>query len=95
MGDVNATNTTGSPGGELRFAPAGLPPLTLYSVSAADASATTLTVGLAGGAVGFSTRSGTTTAAIRAKLDAAREAEESLLVKTFGADRAGQGQVSR
>jgi hypothetical protein len=50
-------------------------------------------VGLGNGAVGFSTRSSPTVAAISATLASAKAAEEALLVTTFGAGRAGEGMA--
>lgn len=93
---VGGANASSGPSGAavLSFTPAGLPAFSIFSTAASTASASDgVQVGLGNGAVGFSTASQPSVAAIRAKLDAARAAEEALLVKTFGADRAGEGQA--
>ena len=93
-GGINASSSGAAGTGMLLFTPAGCAPVTLYATGAATASSgSALTVGFDSGAVGFSTTKGATVTSIAAKLAAARAAEEALLVKTFGADRAGEGQA--
>ena len=86
--------------GGITVSSAGLPDFSVYTTSAASTPGAVPGVPVAlsidlvrGSSVGLSTTKGATVAAISAKLAAARTAEEALLVKTFGADRATQGQA--
>jgi hypothetical protein len=91
----NVTDSTTS----LGFAAAGMPPFTIHSTAAGEVSPgngnhpRSLRVNLGSGPIGFSTTASPAVDAISTKLAAARAAEEQLLVKTFGADRAGDGMA--
>jgi hypothetical protein len=98
-GSANATQT--KTGAAIEFTPAGLPPLTVHSASCASAvvvgsvpgASAAVTVALGNGPVGFSSSAAATVATITATLAAAKATEEALLVKTFGVERAGEGQA--
>ena len=99
-GGANATQRESGSGGKLQFAPAGFPPFSVYSAGAALAgpvlgTPVALVVALSGGRqpFGFSTSATATAAIIAAKLSSAKAKEEALLIKTFGAGRADEGQA--
>ena len=90
----------------LAFTPPGMPAFAFYATTTPSNYSNSsgsggnggnvlgLAVGLGNGPVGFSTTTACpTVAGISSLLAAARAAEEALLVKTFGADRAGEGQA--